>query len=225
MMGSEDGDYDERPAHEVCLDAFWLAQTETTNAQYKVCVDAGVCDPPGDRTRLENPGYANRPVVYVDWYRAQAYSEWLGGSLPTEAQWEYAARGPAGNIYPWGNVFNGQRLNFCDVNCGYESATTGWNDRFAGIAPVGQYVGGASWVGALDMSGNAWEWVLSAYREYPYNKYDGRNNDSINSRVLRGGSFTLDQWSARAASRGWSGPLGISNCSGFRPILPASAFE
>ena len=95
----------ERPTHEVCLDAFWIGQTEVTNRQYAACVEAGACAPPIDRVPFDDPAYADHPVIQVSWPDALAYATWLGGSLPTEAQWEYAARGPQGWLYPWGDTF------------------------------------------------------------------------------------------------------------------------
>ncbi|MBN1287649.1 MAG: SUMF1/EgtB/PvdO family nonheme iron enzyme [Anaerolineae bacterium] len=207
MMGSEDGNTDEKPVHEVCLDAYWIGKTEVTNAQYKACVDAGACMPPytdSEYCHYNDPAYASHPVVCVDWFQAQAYAEWLGGSLPTEAQWEYAARGPAGNVYPWGSE---------EPTCALVNYAGCVNDT----SPVGSYLDGASWVGALDMAGNVWEWCLSEYRDYPYDENDGRNNpNSDAARVLRGGSFLNDQRNARAASRNGNNPRNQYWYFGFR---------
>jgi iron(II)-dependent oxidoreductase len=132
MMGSDDANAydDEQPVHEVCLSAYWIGQTEVTNAQYKACVDADVCAPPAETdvrgTRCpdwEDASLADHPVVCVDWDQADAYARWVGGDLPTEAQWEYAARGPAGNTYPWGNDFEGARLNFVTRTASMAGAT------------------------------------------------------------------------------------------------------
>jgi formylglycine-generating enzyme required for sulfatase activity len=156
-MGSTSGEGDEVPVHDTCLDGYWIGQTEVTNAQYRACVDAEVCVPPGDRTWFDDPIYADYPVLYVTWDDAAAYAAWVGGNLPTEAQWEYAARGPEAWTYPWGNGFDGTRLNFCDTNCDQEWRSSDYNDGFAQTSPVGSLGGGASWVGALDMAGNVWE--------------------------------------------------------------------
>ena len=106
-MGSTDQDSlasnDEKPQHPVTLDAFWIDQTEVTNAMYTKCVNAGNCKPPINTDHFINAGYANHPVVSVDWSQASAYCAWSERRLPTEAEWEKAARGTDGRIYPWGN--------------------------------------------------------------------------------------------------------------------------
>jgi formylglycine-generating enzyme required for sulfatase activity len=124
----------EQPLHEVCLSSFWIGQTEVTNAQYAQCVKADECSPPSDQEFFGDPDYADHPVVFVDWGQARKYAEWVGGDLPTEAQWAYAARGPMRWTYPWGNAFDGSRLNFCDVNCP-EFPNEEWDDGFEYTSP------------------------------------------------------------------------------------------
>ncbi len=207
MMGSENVNADEQPVSEVCLDAYWIGQTEVTNAQYHACVDAGACEPPQDRRYYDDPAYANAPVVYVNWQQSRAYTEWVGGRLPTEAEWEYAARGPASWEYPWGNSTpTCQQAN---------SSECGVND----ILPVGpdQRPAGASWVGALDMAGNVDEWTSSAYVSYPYVATDGREDlITYSVRVLRGGAWTDEFDVARSANREWLNPVSRSSQTGFR---------
>ena len=111
-MGSIGGDDDEQPVHTVALDGFWIDRTEVTKAQYEQCVAAGACTP----CYGDSP-YDDYPAIYVTWYQAGTYCGWAGGRLPTEAEWEYAARGPEARVFPWGDEFDGTRLNFCDANC------------------------------------------------------------------------------------------------------------
>ena len=116
-------------------------------------------------------GVEDHPVVLVSWTDADAYCSWAGGTLPSEAQWEYAARGPDNLLYPWGKLFAvaGSHANFCDQNCPLDWKEEGIDDGFAQTAPVGSYEDGASWVGALDLAGNVWEWVNDWYGESYYN--------------------------------------------------------
>jgi formylglycine-generating enzyme required for sulfatase activity len=226
LMGSDAGDEDERPVHDVCLPSFWIGQTEVTNAQYAACVSAGQCRPPLDPAYFEDPAFGDHPVVSITWKQAARFAAWTGCSLPTEARWEYAARGPQSWRYPWGNQFDGTRLNFCDANCMYDWRDRDQSDSHTGTAPVGSYPDGASWVGALDMSGNVWEWVSTIYRAYPYDATDGREDpgDTINARVVRGGSYASYYGYTRAASRDFDSPHLRFVVVGFRiacPLLPS----
>ncbi|HEX2908435.1 MAG TPA: formylglycine-generating enzyme family protein [Phototrophicaceae bacterium] len=199
---------------------FWLDKTEVTNAQYKLCVDAGACTPPGDRTDYDDAAYADHPVVYVDWTQAQTYAEWRGGRLPTEREWEYAARGPDALFFPWGNEFDGTRLNYCDQNCPYDSRDKAVDDGYSTTAPVGSYPGGSSWVGARDLSGNVWEWTNSVYVSYPYDKDDGREDVGRADVMVavRGGAFLNFYIEARAAIRYLYLPGSGNDYFGFRVV-------
>ncbi|MCZ7540530.1 MAG: formylglycine-generating enzyme family protein, partial [Anaerolineae bacterium] len=212
---------DEKPRSEVCLDAFWIGQTEVTNAQYQACVQAGACSPLKDRRYAGN---GNHPVVSVDWFQARDYAAWVGGALPSEGQWEYAARGPQGLQYPWGEELDGNRLNYCDANCANEWRHAAYDDGYAQTAPVGSFPAGASWVGALDLSGNVWEWTSTLYREYPYRAGDGREDPASAGwgRVLRGGSWTDGRFNARAADRLWLQPSTTDFHYGFRIVMAES---
>ena len=210
---------DERPAHTVVLEGFWLDQTEVSNAQYQRCVDEGACEPStcASDTTFNAP---EQPVVCVSWLQAEAYCTWAGGRLPTEAEWEYAARGAAGASYPWGEVFDGSRLNYCDATCELEQSDPGSNDGFAQTAPVGKFPAGASWCSALDMAGNAWEWTADWYAPYPAERQsDPTGPETGRQRVTRGGGWDTNPAFLRATTRNWGLSDSSSNVTGFRCVL------
>jgi len=201
---------DEQPEHTVYLDGFWIDRTEVTNAQYRQCVKAGDCERPsrsGSDSRdsyYGNSAYDNYPVIYVGRPQAEAYCTWAGGRLPTEAEWEYAARGPEGRVFPWGDRFDGERLNYCDANCRFDWADGTVDDGYADTAPVGAYPAGASPYGALDMGGNVWEWVADCYDSGYYSRSPSQSPASRDSgayRVLRGGSWLNAPYDVRSANR------------------------
>lgn len=230
LMGSNpevdpDTQDDERPQHNVSLDSFWIDRTEVTNEQYKLCVQESSCD----TSVYANDGRYNgdeQPVVGIDWFSAEAYCTWTGGQLPSEAQWEYAARGNDGRLYPWGNEFDGQKLNFCDSNCGSDWKDDNYNDGYAFAAPVGSYPAGESWVGAVDMAGNVWEWVADWY--YNTNYHD--NSPNVNSasptgseyKVLRGGSWVSTATFVRSARRYYNDLADRIGDFGFRCVIPGA---
>jgi formylglycine-generating enzyme required for sulfatase activity len=210
----------EQPAHAVALDGFWIDRTEVTNAQFAAFLnEEGNREEEGvtwlaleredcliERTGGEfrpKSGYGDHPVVKVSWYGAAAYCEWAGGRLPTEAQWEYAARGSQGYIFPWGDELDGTRLNYCDANCEFGDAYESFDDGYARSAPVGSYPDGASWVGAFDLAGNVWEWGGDWYGEYPSGRQENPSGPSTGDgyRVVRGGGWSDFWFDARAASR------------------------
>jgi formylglycine-generating enzyme required for sulfatase activity len=214
---------DEAPEHEVALDAFWLDRTEVTMAQYDRCVDAGACKALHCGPDLQ-PRLPDQPVACVSWAHAVAYCAWVGARLPSETEWEYAARGPEGSIYPWGDTFDPARLNYCDANCTYKWRDAAHDDGFRMTAPVGSYPGGASWCGALDMAGNAWEWVADWYAADYYSAspvQNPRGPDSGQAHVMRGGSCYYAASHVRSARRAWIQPsTGETNNSGaFRCVL------
>jgi formylglycine-generating enzyme required for sulfatase activity len=212
----------EQPAHTVALDGFWIDRTEVTNEQFAAFLnekgnqeeggttwvyveDTGAMITMIERVDGEfrpNSGYADHPVFAVSWYGAAAYCQWAGARLPTEAEWEYAARGPERRVFPWGDELDGTLLNYCDASCESEVADESFDDGYARTAPVGSYPEGASWCGALDLAGNVWEWVADRYGLYP----DGRQENPTGPaegelRGVRGGGFDVGWPRMRNASR------------------------
>jgi formylglycine-generating enzyme required for sulfatase activity len=202
----------ESPQHTVSLDGFWLDRTEVTNAQYSLCVEAGDCRP----SRLaDDRAYSQTetPVAGIPWRDAAAYCAWAGGRLPTEAEWEYAARGSEGRIYPWGDEFDCAGGNFGDE-------ITGCDDGYAEPAPVGSFAAGISWCGALDMAGNAWEWVADAYGAYPAeDQANPTGPASGDERILRGGSWAYYPPFLRTAHRYPVPPTANYLAVGFRCVV------
>ena len=240
QMGGENFDV-EQPVHTVHLDAFYMDVYEVTNAQFKAFVDANPQWQKGNiDSRFNYYGYyldfwdgndypagkADHPVVNVSWYAAMAYAEWAGKRLPTEAEWEYAARGGLrGKEYPWGDT-----LTHTDAN--YDS------DGIDDTTPVGQYA--ANGYGLFDMAGNVAEWCLDAWEKFFYAESHNSRNPiaggetvqelrenfttipSNSNRALRGGAWNWPARSLRVAGRGNAKPISAGISLGFRCVRPVT---
>lgn len=200
LMGNDNGEPNEQPAHHVYLDAYWMDQTEITNGMYLKCVDAGICNAPlsdgftAPEDFYKQPENANLPVVFVSWNDASAYCFWAERRLPTEAEWEKAARGTVGQMYPWGDESpNADLLNF--------------DNHFNGPSAVGSFPEGASPYGILDMAGNVWEYVSDWYDEdyYLYSpSYNPLGASSGEYRTVRGGGFFNQDHEVRVSFRNYT---------------------
>lgn len=186
---------------EVWLPTFWITRTPITNAQYAVCVEAGVCDLPLRQERnphYYDPAYADHPVVFVSWYAAETYCEWLGGRLPSEAEWEKAARGADERTYAWGEE-DPEWFGTVNINNAHE-----------GTIAVGSKPRNASPYGVLDMGGNVREWVADWYLE------DGLEGADATAKVLRGASWFDPGKFAMAFNRLYHVPNSPGQNRGFR---------
>jgi formylglycine-generating enzyme required for sulfatase activity len=253
LMGSDENDRyrdDEIPQRTVHLDAYWIDQTEVTNAMFAAFVNetgyqtdaenqrwsyayvpgtgwqqqaaADWLHPLGSDSSIE--GLDDHPVVRVSWNDAQAYCRWAERQLPTEAQWEKAARGEDGRKYPWGDEFYCAYGNFDDqtLSNSYVMSAVRGCDGFSPTAPVGHFPDGASPYGAMDMSGNVWEWAADWYLANYYRNAPDENPlgpSTGTRRAIRGGFWYYNSWDVRAASRGWNPPDFTWHLIGFRCAL------
>lgn len=252
IMGSDDSeafDY-EKPSHEVFLNAYWIYQTEVTNAQFSKFVEetnyistaeglefvpffagygldamtfyGSYWKQPGEEG-LDFPVNDNHPVVYMSWYDADAYCTWAGGRLPTEAEWEKAARGTDERIFPWGNnSVTGAKANYCDISCAGNWKDNHEDDGYHFTSPVGNYPDGASPYGIFDMAGNVKEWVSDWFGEDYYLYSPAVNPMGPNhgeSKTLRGGDYISGEVALRATSRSSMEPDLPWNTTGFRCVI------
>jgi formylglycine-generating enzyme len=222
---------EEYPDHEVFLSDYWLDRTEVTVAQYRRCVAAGDClEPPyaSGATRFDQPNF---PVVMVSWYDATNYCRWVGGRLPTEAEWERAARGPKRRRFPWGNVYNGILANHGKIlgELTHHDPRALWlvagsseepdeTDGFMELAPVASFRDGRTTEGVMDLAGNVEEWVFDYFKpQYPEGSVvNPRGPDSGGLRVLRGGGYVHGRHQMRTTSRRYDLPSMRRPWRGFR---------
>jgi len=208
-MGSNEDD-SEKPIHQVTLDGLWLYRTEVTNGQFAKFAEASGRPIEGNWKDYSGRG-ENHPVVCVTWNDAKAYAEWAGMALPTEAQWEYGARGAGGLTYPWGNEWDPKKC------CNSDNQGKGSPPTF----PVGSFATDKSWCGALDLAGNVYEWCADWYE--PYEAEAGHSPTGPNTgstRVLRGGGWLYYGGYCRGAARHWGDPGSKHDCWGFRCAVP-----
>jgi len=238
LMGADDGDADEKPVHQVTVAGFCMDRTEVTVTMYEDCVHRSLCSPawttadwPGIEEDAQDfdsqfcngarPGYGDHPINCVDFNQAETYCRAVGRRLPTEEEWEYAARGTDDRTYPWGNTPpDASLLNALGPECaamGERMGRPGWKPMFSdsdgweSTAPVGSYPAGASPFGLLDMAGNVWEYTSSDYSQ------DYSSERSDDKRVIRGGGWGYgDPAFVRTTNRGKNPPEYRGADLGFR---------
>jgi len=197
LMGDEDGLPDSRPMHRTRLSSYWIDKYEVTNAQYRLCVKSGACLPPKDRQIFDDAERAQYPVTNVTWAQARTFCQWRGRRLPTEAEWEKAARGTDGRRYPWGNSVE------LIKNLVKEQPARAIGQR---PAAIGSFPATMSPYGVFDLVGNAWEWVSDWYAEEYYSVAPPRDPQGPlrgSFRVLRGGDWSQGPLELRVTYRGW----------------------
>ncbi len=253
----EEGVWGAEPAHDVHVAGFWMGRYEVTNSEYREFIDAGGYDrealwhplgwawrirqdirlPAGWNSEEHNgggiAGNGRFPVAGVSWWEADAYCRWAGGRLPTEAEWEKAAKGgcemwgePAecdaesSPGYPWGDGISGQRANYLESGDPFDNATTPAGFYDGTIHNGFQTVDSPGPYGLYDVAGNAWEWTSTRHGDYPYDAGDGREEPPAGEneccRVLRGGSYQVEEDELRCAHRHYIGPSNREFTFGFR---------
>ena len=207
-MGRNNGDEFESPEHEVYVKPFFIDKTEVTNEEYQRFVSATGRAAPSHWTDGKIPeGEAKFPVVNVSWNDANEYAKWISKRLPTEAEWEFAARGTDGRIYPWGS---GWKQNNANAGKGRKGV----------LGEIGRYAAGASPFGALDLCGNVWEWTSSEFVDYPDRKV-ASSLANAGLKVIRGGAYDVPPKRATSTYRGAVPPDRVFDKTGFRCVRDA----
>jgi formylglycine-generating enzyme required for sulfatase activity len=211
---------DERPYRLVYLDSYYVDELPVTNAQYSTFItDKRVRKPKGFTHRKSEPDWAALPVTGVTWDDASAYAKWATRRLPTEAEWEKAARGVDGRTWPWGETTPEK----------FETQVAHLGDERSATIAVGSFPANISPYGCRDMAGNVWEWCQDQYDQYYYARSPSRNpmctDGDHRYRVLRGGACTYDAFTARSAYRGWNQPSMRSAVYGFRCVADAARYR
>ncbi|MCP4422710.1 MAG: SUMF1/EgtB/PvdO family nonheme iron enzyme [Chloroflexi bacterium] len=226
---TDEGEADERPSHLVRLDSFFIDETEVSNGQYAQCVDAGICAPPARSsasyhpTYYGDPAYDDYPVIRVSWYNADAFCTWRNGRLPSEAEWEMVAGFDSVQSiilrYPWGDAFDGNKVNYCDTGCTRDVADNDVDDGHRDTAPVGSYTNGRSPLGAYDMAGNVMEWVSDWYDPRYYETSTDTNPlgpAEGEFKAIRGGSWLSSAEELKIVTRSSFDPTVTRVNLGFR---------
>jgi iron(II)-dependent oxidoreductase len=211
-MGDRNGEPEEYPEHRLRIDAFLIDRYEVSNASYRACVEAKACDPAKylDHAQL---GVAEHPVVGVSWFDAEAFCGWVGKRLPTEAEWEYAARGKDRRKWPWAGAFDPTRVNSRD------------GDPYEWTAPVDSFADGRSPFAIHHLAGNASEWVADRFDPVLYRTRrtaDPRGPDRGRLRVVRGGSYRDGDHTLRVSARDARVPTEVDDTLGFRCAVDVS---
>lgn len=197
LLGAEDGLPDVRPMHKTYLSSYWVEKYEVSNAQYQRCVESGVCSPPKVRQAFEDSQFAQHPVTNITWNQARSYCQWRGRRLPTEAEWEKAARGTDGRRHPWGNGEESINRKIKE-----QEMRSGGKGTFA----VGSVQEDVSPYGVSDVAGNAWEWVKDWYAQDYYVLGPSRDPQGPlrgSFRVFRSGDWSQPPPEMHLSYRGW----------------------
>lgn len=229
----------ESPVHNVTLRPYYIDQYEVTNSAWKACVDAGECDLPADTVAFDGTpyygitAYDDYPVIYISWTSANAYCSWRGARLPTEAEWEMAARWDPDTKqvteYPWGNEWDESNLNYCDSSCLIPDFRDNlYDDDWPLTSPVGTFEDGVSPLGVYDMAGNVAEWVAdwfsrSYYEDSPATDPTGPSSGEV--RVVRSGGWSLDDFWNRSTARNYFEPSSEVASIGFRCAVSADEID